>query len=78
MAPVNKKRQVNEIVRCGKDPSYFMNKYVKIQHPQRGTIAFKTYDFQDDCLKDLVTDLLLKQFQPQKMLVDLKPYLCSS
>ena len=54
MAPVNKKRQVNEIVRCGKDPSYFMNKYVKIQHPQRGTIPFKTYSFQDDCLKDFV------------------------
>jgi hypothetical protein len=54
MAPVNKKRQVNEIIKCGKDPSYFLNKYVKIQHPQRGTIPFKTYQFQDDCLKDFV------------------------
>ena len=66
MAPVNKKRQVKEIIKCGKNPSYFMNKYVKIQHPQRGTIAFKTYDFQDDCLKDFVNhrfNVILKSRQ---------------
>lgn len=54
MPPVNKKKQVAEIVKCGKDPSYFMNKYVKIQHPTRGTIPFNTYKFQDDCVKDFV------------------------
>jgi len=52
MAPVNKQRQVKEIVRCGKDPIYFFNKYVKIQHPTLGLIPFKTYDFQNDCVKD--------------------------
>jgi len=50
MPPNTKQRQVAEIVRCGKDPSYFINKYVQIQHPLRGRIAFDTYDFQDDCL----------------------------
>ena len=52
MAPQNKKRQVKEIIKCGKDPLYFINNYVKIQHPQRGTIDFKTYDFQNDCIED--------------------------
>jgi len=52
MAPQNKKRQVNEIIKCGKDPLYFINNYVKIQHPQRGTIPFKTYSFQDDCIDE--------------------------
>ena len=52
MAANNKQRQIKEIVKCGKDPSHFFNKYVKIQHPTRGTIPFKTYRFQDDCVKD--------------------------
>jgi len=45
------KRHVKEIVRCGKDPNYFFNKYVKIQHPTRGLLSFNTYDFQDDAVK---------------------------
>jgi hypothetical protein len=31
-----------------------MNKYVKIQHPTRGTIPFNTYQFQDDCVDAFV------------------------
>lgn len=47
----SKEQQVTEIVRCGKDPVYFMRNYAKIQHPSRGTIPFETYPFQDDCVK---------------------------
>lgn len=43
---------VAEIIKCGKDPIYFMKKYCKIQHPIRGLIPFDTYDFQDECIKD--------------------------
>jgi phage FluMu gp28-like protein len=50
----SKQKQIAEIVRCGKDPSYFFNTYVKIQHPTRGTIPFKTYSFQDDCVQDFI------------------------
>jgi hypothetical protein len=42
--------QIQEIIKCGKDPVYFMKKYVKIQHMKRGLIPFETYDFQDDCV----------------------------
>ena len=49
MPPTSKQRQIKEIVKCGKDPVHFFNRYVKIQHPTRGLIPFKTYDFQDDC-----------------------------
>ena len=52
MSIVNKQRQVKEIVKCGKDPSHFFNKFVKIQHPTQGLIPFSTYPFQDDCVKD--------------------------
>ena len=52
MPPLNKQKQVAEIVKCGKDPSYFINRYVQIQHPIRGRIPFHTFKFQDECLKD--------------------------
>jgi hypothetical protein len=47
---VPKKKQVEEIIRCGRDPAYFFNSYCKIQHPTRGLLPFKTYPFQDDCV----------------------------
>src|SRR5574338_1166850 len=46
--------KIQEILKCGKDPIYFIKKYVKIQHPKRGTIPFLTYDFQDNCVRDFV------------------------
>ena len=48
----SKQGQIAEIVKCGKDPVYFMNKYLKIQHPLRGLIPFKTYPFQDNCVSE--------------------------
>ena len=39
-------------VKCAKDPSYFINQYCTIQHPQRGKIKFKLYPFQYDVLKE--------------------------
>lgn len=51
MSRLNKSAQVSEIIKCGKDPAYFMNTYLKIQHPVKGLIPFKTFSFQDDCVK---------------------------
>lgn len=51
MAVRSTKAQAQEILRCGKDPAYFINKYVYIQHPIKGTIKFNTYPFQDECVK---------------------------
>lgn len=42
----------SEYARCAADPVYFMIKYVKIQHPIRGTISFALYPFQEQTLKD--------------------------
>lgn len=55
-----------EYVKCAKDPIYFMKKYVKIQHPTRGTIPFLTYPFQDKTLGDLAKfdkNIILKSRQ---------------
>ena len=49
---LDKKQQVKEILKCGKDPSYFLTNYARISHPMHGLFLFNTYDFQDDLLKD--------------------------
>lgn len=51
MSKYAKKEIINEIIKCGKDPIYFLNKYAKIQHPVKGLIPFKTYHYQDDVVK---------------------------
>ena len=47
---LSKKQIVAEIIKCGKDSSYFINNYAKISHPMKGLIPFKTYEYQDDLL----------------------------
>jgi len=49
---LTKKEVMAQIVRCGKDPSYFCNNYAKISHPMRGLIPFDLYDFQSMALND--------------------------
>jgi intein/homing endonuclease len=41
-----------EYKKCLGSPVYFMKKYVKIQHPIRGSIFFDLYPFQQDALQD--------------------------
>ena len=42
-----------EKLKCATNVVYFMKKYVKIQHQDRGIILFDTFEFQDDALKQL-------------------------
>jgi len=46
-----KKALQREFLICAKNPTYFINKYVWIQHPQKTRSLFNTYDFQDKVLK---------------------------
>jgi hypothetical protein len=41
-----------ELLKCGKDPVYFINNYIKISHPLKGLVPFKLYDFQKEAIKD--------------------------
>lgn len=66
MSVISREDRIKEIIRCGQDPVYFINTYVKIQHPTRGTIPFETYDFQDDvikCLEEHRLNIVLKSRQ---------------
>ena len=49
---LSKKQKVKEILKCGKDPSYFLNTYARISHPLHGLILFNTFDFQDELLTE--------------------------
>ena len=66
MSKSTKNSQVKELIKCGKDPTYFIKKYVKIQHPTRGLIKFDTYDFQNGCLNDFVDHRFNLILQRQK------------
>jgi hypothetical protein len=48
------KQQIqSEILKCGKDPIYFLNTYARISDTQKGPIPFRTFEFQDQVLKDM-------------------------
>ena len=63
---LSKKELVREIVKCGKDPVYFIDNYCRISHPTQGQIAFKTWDFQKELLQkfnDYRNNVILKSRQ---------------
>jgi hypothetical protein len=49
---MNRAQLRDEIVRCGRDPVYFITKYAKVRHPQRGLIPFNLWDFQSQLIQD--------------------------
>jgi hypothetical protein len=51
---ITKQQILAELRRCGNDPVYFINKYVKIRHPTRGLIPFAMYDYQEELVRDYV------------------------
>jgi len=63
---LSKKEIVKEIVKSGKNSSYFINNYCRISHPMKGLIGFKTYPYQDDLLdnyNDFRFNIILKARQ---------------
>jgi len=41
-----------EILKCGKNPAYFLDNYAKITHQEKGVIPFRTFKFQKNLLND--------------------------
>lgn len=55
----NKQVNIREVIKaeykkCLDEPMYFMKKYVKIQHTERGTLPFELYPFQEETLKSFI------------------------
>jgi len=45
------KEQIQEYIKCAKDPVYFIENYVKIVHVDKGLIPFAPYDFQKEIIR---------------------------
>lgn len=41
---------LTDLILCMEDPLYFMRKFVKIQHPLKGSVPFELYPFQVDLI----------------------------
>lgn len=50
------KEQIEERIKCMQDPIYFIEKYMKIVHVDRGLVPFDLYSFQRDLLKSYVNN----------------------
>jgi hypothetical protein len=49
---LKKKEIIDELVKCGKDPLYFLNTYAKIEHPKKGAIPLHLFDYQKDIIPE--------------------------
>jgi len=49
---LSKQEIMTEVIRSGKDPVYFSNRFAKISHPMHGLIPFDMYEFQEHALRD--------------------------
>ena len=65
--PINLRDLIKiEYKKCLETPMYFMKKYVKIQHTDRGTIPFELYQFQENTLQSFIENdknIILKSRQ---------------
>jgi len=62
--PVNfSRRQIQEYMKCMKDPVYFVQKYVKIVNIDKGLVKFNMYDYQ----KEMVETYANNRFVINKM-----------
>lgn len=42
---------INDLIKSAKDVNYFIEKFVKIQHPTKGAVNFKLYPYQKELIK---------------------------
>jgi hypothetical protein len=50
------KEQIQERIKCMKDPIYFIQKYMKIVHVDRGLVPFDLYPFQEELLNSYINN----------------------
>lgn len=44
-------KMAKELIRCQRDPVYFIDNYCRVVHPVKGEVPFKLYDYQKDMIR---------------------------
>lgn len=60
-------QQVNEWMKCSIDPVYFIRKYCKVIHVDRGLIGFDLFDYQEDIIRHYATERKVIVKLPRQM-----------
>lgn len=50
------REQLLDLLKCQDDPLYFINNFIKIQHPYKGVLPFDLFDHQADLINTYKTD----------------------
>lgn len=59
--------QLQEIIRCAKDPIYFIRKYCKIISLDRGLIDFELFEYQERFILEMHNNNRIISMQPRQM-----------
>lgn len=57
---------IQDLLRAKKDPVFFMRKFVKIQHPKKGTINFNLFEYQERFVRHLEDNRFVVTLQPRQ------------
>ena len=61
------KLQLDEYLKCSKDPIYFIRNYVKVVHVDRGTVPFALYDYQERIINAYHNNRKVMLLAPRQM-----------
>jgi len=59
-------QMIQELVKCKKDPVYFIRKYIKVQHPTKGTIPFDMFEYQERFVRCMESNRFVITLQPRQ------------
>jgi hypothetical protein len=59
-------QMVQELKKCKADPVYFIQTYVKVQHPTKGTIPFKLFEYQERFVRHMQGNRFVITLQPRQ------------
>jgi superfamily II DNA or RNA helicase len=60
------KNEIKELVKCSKDPIYFIKNYVHIINLDKGKIKFDLYKYQEKCIRTMVKNKRVVMKQPRQ------------
>ena len=60
------KEELKELVKCSKDPIYFIKNYIHIINLDKGKIKFDLYKYQEKCIRTMIKNKRVITKQPRQ------------